>query len=642
MIKKITMTFVALLATLSFVGCSSSVEKLDMKAYLALRGDNAVYPSAEQIEMLSGIIPKETYMPMAPISDRSYWESMASSPEGTAYIADAYALIEKEPEVPITDEIYRRANKEGNRGIYKPRYYRTMDCLEHFILAECMENKGNFIAQIENHAEAIMSMKSWLHPNHDDAQNTVLEGKRMSIDLGARKFGLVLSLAEITLEDRITPELRTKIKSEIKRRITDSYLDSCPQENPKSNNWIRSTSNWNSVCTSGSIFSIITSSQSLEERTVAIGSAINSMVYYMSGFGDDGYCSEGTGYWGYGFGHYLYLAEILYDYTDGKIDLFEFNDAEKLKRVAAFPKEFQIHTGYYAPFSDGVTSVATDSDNFAYLMSAKYYGADKPSKFQTDESVTTVIGWRSMDEFIDKSGAVSKLPDVTYFDHFGIVISRGLYQTPFSVAIKAGHNAENHNHSDVGSYYILIDNEPVAGDIGAPSYTAGAFDKDNPARSSWGHPVPRVAGQLQSNGIEFCGSVTSTSFTDEEDVAKLDLKAAYEVEQLEKLERTMSNKRVEGGQITISDEFKASSPIEFGTAIMVNVDYTIKGNTITLNTGSHTVAIEVEADGGEIKLTDEWVPVEHLRTGRKSYRIGVDFTKPLAEGKISVKYTAIN
>ncbi len=641
MIKTFTKLFIAATMFVATLSCTTPAEKLDIKAYLAAGKEGAIYPTQAQLDMLKGIVPKETYIPMATIDERPYWDSLALTAEGKKYLASAYALIEKEPEIPITDEIYRRANKEGNRAIYKPRYYRTMDCLEHFIIAECIENKGAFLEQIDIYSHAIMSMKSWLHPNHDDAQNSVLEGKRVSIDLGARKFGLVLALADVVLKDRISPELSAEINQHLRYRITESYLNSCAEDNPISNTWIRATSNWNSVCTSGSLFTIMLTSQSQEERTLAMACAINSMKFYLSGFGEDGYCSEGTGYWNYGFGHYLYLADIFYDYTDGLIDLFEFDNPTKLKRVAAFPKEFQIHTGYYAPFSDGVTSVSPDSDNFAYLLAAKYYGADKPKYFKPDESVTQVIGWEEAPEYVDPNGEISPLPSVTYFDDFGIVISRGSHSTPFSIAIKAGHNAENHNHSDVGSYYILIDNEPVAGDIGAPSYTAGAFDKDNPARSSWGHPVPRVAGKLQSNGIEFKGEVTSTSFSEGEDVAILDIMPAYEIDGLELLERTMTNTKAGMGTITVADKFKSSKAIEFGTAIMVNVEYSIKGNTITLNTGNHKVLVTVEAEGGKVKLTDERVQVEHLRTGRKSYRIGVDFTQPLTEGKISVKYTPI-
>ncbi|MFR9620887.1 MAG: hypothetical protein SNH63_06695 [Rikenellaceae bacterium] len=612
---------------------------LSIKNYLKEANEGEIYPSQAQIEMLEGIIPDHTYQAFPSIDDRKYWDGIARSDDGRSYLAEALAMIESQPEVPISDEIYRQANREGNRGIYKPRYYRTMDKLEHFLLAECIENQGRFLPQIEIFCRAIMEMKSWLHPNHDDAENTVLEGKRVSIDLGARKFGFVLALTEITLTDRLSPQLRADIASNLRYRITDSYLNSCKglDTYPKTNTWIKLTNNWNSVCTSGTLLTIMTTSQQKAERVVAIGCAINSMKYYLSGFGEDGYCSEGLGYWNYGFGHYLYLAEILYDYSDGKIDLFKFDNPKKMEAVANYPAEYEIHNKWYAPFSDGVTQVADGTDNIGYLLAAKYYDARKPTYFVSDESVFTVIGWRDADRYTQRR-ASNDLSSVTYFDDCGIVISRGDQKNPLSVAIKAGHNAENHNHNDVGSYFILMSDDIVAGDIGAPSYVAGAFSPSNPARSSWGHPVPRINGELQRSGLDARGSVIKTKFEDGRDMARLDLIESYGVEPLKRLEREVVNDKGGKGEITVVDTFAASEAVAFGTAIMVNVEYEIKGNTIILNTGNFKVRVDVSAKGGKIEIRDEVVPVEKLRSGRKSYRIGVDFVEPLKSGSIEVKY----
>ncbi len=632
---------VALVSLVLSISCQSQpaeVAKLDIKEYLSLTQGDDIYPTAEQVAMLESLVPDDTYSPFPDIDNRQYWDAIAATKDGQALLAEAKGMIAAEPEVPISDELYRRANKEGNRAIYKPRYYNTMDKLEKFTLAECIENKGNFLEQIQNFSLAIMQMKSWVHPNHDDAENGVLEGRRVSIDLGARKFGLVLSLVDITLKDRLDSGVRSSIRQNTKRRVIDTYLESCKGEgHPRNNTWIRATSNWNSVCTSGSLFTIITMSKDKAERVGAIGSAINSMKYYMSGFGEDGYCSEGLGYWNYGFGHYLYLAEIIYDYTDGKVDLFEFDNPEKMVAVANFPANYEIHNKCYAPFSDGVFKVAEGNDNFAYLLSARQYGSRKPSYFMPNESVFTVIGWRDAEANVDSANSES-LALSTYFDDCGIIISRGAQQKKFSVAIKAGHNGENHNHNDVGSYFVLLEDDIVAGDIGAPSYTAGAFSPNNPARSSWGHPVPRINNTLQSSGKKFKGEVISTEFTEGFDVAKINLLPAYEIPALTMLERTMKNDRSGAGVISITDEFKSSEPVTFGTSVMVNVDYKISGNTIILSTGSHKVKVVVTAEGGKIALKDEVVPVKNLRSGRKSYRIGVDFTQPLTSGSIKVEY----
>lgn len=623
---------------------SAQSATLDMGLYLELADGNQIYPSEAQIELLKKVMPVEAYQPAPKISNRAYWDKIGETKSGLDYLEKANAALDKAPEVPISDEIYRRANKEGNRGIYKPRYYRTMDRLERFILAECLENKGRFLPQINIYVQAIMDMKSWLHPNHDDKNNSVLEGKRVSIDLGARKFGGVLALVESLLDQQISEELRGEIKKQLQWRITDNYLKSC-KISDKNNHWIDGTSNWNSVCTSGVLLVSITNSESPEERLAAVGSAINSMKHYISGFGDDGYCSEGLGYWGYGFNHYLYIAQILSDYSEEKINLFNFDNPEKLRRVGNFPEHFEIQKGTCAPFADGVSHTSSSGSNFAEVLSSKYYGAIKPSEIRMEEAVEQLIAWEHPELFSANDGNKKKNSDLgshTYFEDFGMVISRGKQKVPFSIAVKAGHNAENHNHSDVGTYIIVLNKDLISGDIGAPSYIAGSFSKTNPARSSWGHPVPRINNTLQSNGREFKGVILETNFKENRDQVVMDLMPAYQISELQNLTRTMVNDKSGEGAITVADSFQTAKPVSFGTAIMTYSKYEIiDSNTLILTNKNEKLKVEITSEGGAIKIHPEPVPVKALREGKGAIRIGVDFIKPIRSGSIKVKYTPI-
>ncbi|KAA5825195.1 hypothetical protein FPF71_08365 [Algibacter amylolyticus] len=643
LIKIVKPYFLCALITIVF-SCKNKAQEstLDINSYLALADTNKIYPSDKQIEMLKDFIPNEAYQPAPNISNRAFWDKIAASKSGKEYLLTAHSVLYKAPEVPISDEIYKRANKEGNRGIYKPRYYRTMDNLERFILAECIENKGQFLPQIEVYMRAIMDMKSWLHPNHDDNENSNLEGKSITIDLGARKFGTDLTLAVVLLDDKLDTNLKNEASALVQKRITDSYLASCKGEN-KLNRWIRSTSNWNSVCNSGTIFSTIANSSNPQERLVAIGSAINSSKYYLSGFGNDGYCSEGIGYWSYGFGHYLYIAQTLFDYTHGKIDLFKFNNPEQLKNVGNFPENFEIQNLNYAPFADGNIVAANQKGNFPYALSAYYYNALKPDHFKFEEATEQLTAWNHEEIFSNPDTSNNKvLPDVTYFDTSGMVISRGKQQVPFSIAIKAGHNAENHNHSDVGTYTVLFGKDYITGDIGAPSYTAGAFSKTNKARSSWGHPVPRINNTLQSNGKQFIGEVLKTNFKKNRDEVVMDLKPAYEIPALKVLKRTMVNDKNGAGTMRITDDFEASENVTFGTAIMTFSKYEIlDSNTLILTNKNQKLKVDVISEGGSIKITPEPVPVKALRNGKDAIRIGVDFLNPVKKGSITVVYTPI-
>jgi hypothetical protein len=624
--------------------------KLDLTEYYRHSpGGDDVYPTEKQLEMLKAVMPAESYQPAPPISNRGYWDRIAASASGKEHLKTAVERLDEEPEVPITDEIYRRANLEGNRRIYKPRYYRTMERLENFILAECMESEGRFLPQIVTYLDSIMAMKSWLHPNHDTNDNRVLEGRGIAIDLGARKFGTDLALAEVLLGDRLTSDKRQEIADHLQRRIIDCYLKSCSGEIETNQNWRLSTSNWNSVCTSGSLFVVIATSKDPQECLVALGCALNSMTWYLSGFGQDGYCSEGVGYWGYGFGHYLYLAQTVYDYSDGQIDLFDAGNPTKLKNVGTFPQRYEMHKGVCAPISDGVSRVRFRR-NFATVVSAHHYGARKPPEaddppdYIDDEAAYQLIMWAHPDIFTEThSGEASQeLPATTYFDGHGMVISRGGQAVPLSIAIKAGHNQENHNHSDVGTYSIFLDRDHVTGDIGAPSYRAGSFSKDNPARSSWGHPVPRINDTLQSNGIEFAGTITDTDFTEAKDRVVMDIMGAYEVPALQTLVRTMENDRSGSGTITIEDQFTAGEPVTFGVAIMTLGEYEIvDSKTVILREENQSLKAEVSSTGGEFEITGELVPVEHLRERAPAYRVGVDFSDKLSQGTITVKYTPV-
>ncbi len=625
-------------------GCQAvGSQKLDISEYLSHADEGIIYPTEKQKEMLKPFISDQPFRPAPPISDRAFWARIAEKESAQKIYKQAQEDIAKKPEVPITDEIYRRANKEGNRGIYKPRYYRTMEVLERAVIAECIENEGRFLSQIEEHISAIMEMKSWLHPNHDDSDNDVLEGRRIDIDLGARKFGSVLMIAETLLQDKLPAELRKEILDQIQWRMIDFYLQRCQltKKGAKGLSWMWSTSNWNSVCTGGTLFCTLTASDDPEERLAAVGCALNSAKYFLSGYGADGYCSEGIGYWNYGFGNYLYLAQTIYDYTDGQVDMFAFDNPEKMKRVGNFPAGFEIQNGVFPCFADGGARVGEGNDNYAYLLSAKNFGAQKPTYSRPADITMLIQEWADPVSYVDADRAASVLPSHTYFEDMGIVISRGKQAVPFSIAIKAGHNAENHNHMDVGSYVMVLgDDHIMSGDLGAPPYQAGAFSSSHKMRSSWGHPVPRVDGTLQSEGRKFRGKVLETGFAENSDKVVLDLSAAYEVDSLEKLVRTMTNDKSGKGSITITDEFSASKRVAFDTAIVTHTEYEIIGsNTILLKNDGKTIRVDVSAEGGDVEIKDTEVKVKAVRYADQAFKIWVEFEGKQKNGSITMAFS---
>ena len=114
--------------------------------------------------------------------------------------------------------------------------------------------------------------------------------------------------------------------------------------------------NWNSVCLAGVTGAALTSIESPQRRAFFAASAEKYIEYFLEGFTPDGYCSEGVGYWNYGFGHFVMLAETIKQATGGKVDLLA---AERIRPIALFARRMEILPGVYPAFADSHVGVKT-------------------------------------------------------------------------------------------------------------------------------------------------------------------------------------------------------------------------------------------------------------------------------------------
>jgi hypothetical protein len=170
------------------------------------------------------------------------------------------------------------------------------------------------------------------------------------------------------------------------------------------------------------------------------------------------------------------------------------------------------------------------------------------------------------------------LPPRTWFPDAQVLVARGEWPEKtrrLGLAVKGGHNAELHNHNDVGSYVIMLDGEEMSGDPGGEVYTRRTFSKDryvSKVLNSYGHPVPVVAGKLQREGRAAAAKVLKTEFTDGCDTLVLDLTAAYDAPTLRSLVRTVTFDR-KTGVITMSDAVSFSEPSSFEVPVVTYREY---------------------------------------------------------------------
>ncbi|MER6800130.1 heparinase II/III family protein, partial [Amycolatopsis mediterranei] len=112
-----------------------------------------------------------------------------------------------------------------------------------------------------------------------------------------------------------------------------------------------------------------------------------------------------------------------------------------------------------------------------------------------------------------------------------VLVAREAAGTPhgLTVAAKAGHNGERHNHLDVGSYWVAVDGVPVVADAGQPTYTAASFGPDRyrswALRSEW-HNVPEP-GVTQEPGADRGARDVRVELTASAATLSADLAGAY-------------------------------------------------------------------------------------------------------------------
>jgi len=327
--------------------------------------------------------------------------------------------------------------------------------------------------------------------------------------------------------------------------------------------------------------------------------------------------------------------------TGGRLDLFA---GDKLRRIAAYAKGYQIQPGRSPWFADGGGAPSHDVWALIRQVYPEAVPADTPAPALLKGGHAT-IGLRAFgQEPPPPAPAAESLPIRTYFQDAQVLITRSggaSNDVPFGAAVKGGHNAEHHNHNDVGSYAVVLDGVEMLGDPGGEVYTRRTFSREryvSPMLNSYGHPVPVVAGQRQTTGRQSAARVLDAAFTDAQDRLELDLAAAYRVPALTALVRTFTHDRTVRA-ITVSDEVRFSTPQTFSVPIITYRDVTRKDDTaLYLHDKQRCVEVKIAAEGGAWRLEEERLENPGKASPR---RLAVTFDAPVTSARVRVTLSPV-
>jgi hypothetical protein len=546
---------------------------------------NGVFPPPRQARVaeIAAMFGESPDRGVRPIQDREFWEAVRTLPKSEEVMRRAEAAA-KEPTPELNEADYLTFSQSGDRQPYQGRYASRSQRLSNFTLAEAMENQGRFLPLIEKELSAILSETTWALPAHDKDLRS-LRGIEINVDLGAAMRAWTVGMAEAILQDRLLSETRSKIRSEIKKRVLDVYLAQVAEGKPAHLFWLDRTNNWNAVCHAGVVGAALLISDSPEEKARVIAAAELYLPKYLEGYGEDGYLDEGVGYLNYGLGHYVLLADVVRRATDGQLDWFQ---GDNLGKILDYAAGLEIAGGVFPSFSDGRIGdrpvpwlgefLATRRGEASGLTTMSWV-LDHPLGGMLYRPVLLA---RLRLEMPTSQGPMSKGLELglrTKFASGGVLVLRPSEDTPevgLAAALKGGHNGENHNQNDLGTYVVVIDGKTVLPDLGMAVYDNKNFTDqryENPVNSSLGHSVPVVAGQAQKTGKDARAVTKELFLNDEMDTWLIDLTTAYAVPALADLSRKFIYRREETASLEILDTVHFHSPEKFESVIIAPAEW---------------------------------------------------------------------
>jgi hypothetical protein len=619
--------------------CAVAVAALLLCAPLRAAADEWLRDPADR-EAAAAIAPLLAPQPAGlgrPCGDRAAWERVGGDPALKALVRRAEALGPL-PDYPA--DLYREFSSNGNRSRFDAAEQARRGRLRTLVLAECVENRGRFVAPLEALVASLCAEPTWVWSAHDPGMQN-FAGRTITIDLGSSTLAWELALAGWLLGDRLRPETRALIRDAVNRRVLDPYR-AMNAGTRKADSWLSANHNWNAVCLAGVTGAALALVDDRTERARFVVAAQRHIRSYLAGFTLDGYCPEGLGYWNYGFGRFALLAQAIAEATGGRVDLMA---APEAREPALFGERMRMADGVYPAFAD--CAVGTRPDPLVAWLAAARLGrrAAPPLAASTGSIAEALAACFALPAAPAADGAGGGSPDPlrSWFPDAAVLIGRPAPAAPpaaLSVALAGGNNGDNHNHDDVGSYVVAVGSRAVLLDPGPETYTARTFSSrryESRLLSSYGHPVPVVAGRLQREGADARARVLRLDTTPLADTLVLDIASAYPVPELRKLERTFVYSRAGAGSLTVIDRVELAAPRSFATALVTRGEarQEADGSLVILD-GDQAVRVSIDSGGQPWRLTSE---VIHEEAAVTPTRLAIELVSPVTEAAVTLKIT---
>jgi hypothetical protein len=259
----------------------------------------------------------------------------------------------------------------------------------------------------------------------------------------------------------------------------------------------------------------------------------------------------------------------------------------RLRQIADYPRRIHLAGPYFYSGNDSSLrcapptyfipwlAAATDNPWLAHWSQTAETSRPAPAGSQEPSRRQVAAGQpirhlgmflRLLSEFQPSQAAPAPLPEsagrpVMIEDQQVGIFRRPTRAGTLIASLGGGTNAERHNHNDLGHLLLMLDEQLILPDLGAPQYKTDFF---GPRRytyltaSSRGHSCPVIDGQEQRTGEAAAGKILAWEPDGDAPRLALDLSSAYPPEA--HLQRWTRELRQQAQGYDVIDTYQTSRP----------------------------------------------------------------------------------
>ena len=459
-----------------------------------------------------------------PMTDRAAWEAVP--------LADRAALIacaedwHNKPWPMLTAGMFAAFVRTGSRRDCENPYFDRRRKLCSAVLHACLTGEDTLLPDVEDGLVLLCEESVWAISAHAglSKEHPFPDGQGRIIDLFAAQTGMILSFACQLLEGMLHPDLHARVRHEVERRVLRPFMENNGEW------WMGYTrkdlNNWTPWILSNILMTANVwhwGGKELVERSCMM------LDRWLDCVPEDGGCDEGAGYWNMAGGAFLDCLMALERLCGANLW-----HNEKVRRMMAYPELVYLGQGWFANFADCDARPYISGERLQYAgvktgnaalvrMGAEMWGSPLKELNDTPHLSRVLMRIFATPARVESADVPPKdvyLPDL----QVRLVEKEGII-----AAMKGGHNAESHNHNDVGSFLIMAGGGMQVVDAGNMVYTAKTFSDRRyelwNCRAAY-HNVPIINGCEQQPGQQYAARDVVCL----PDGMALDMAAAYPME----------------------------------------------------------------------------------------------------------------